>query len=109
DAVLVRLPDQGEAGAFGDVPARRVVAGGADLQPVPAEPAVRARRERVRDDELDGLADDAAAARVRVGPVADLAAGGAHRVVQPEDGDVREQPVVARVGDRPGDLLAERL
>jgi hypothetical protein len=61
----------------------------------------------VGDDEVDRLADDAAATRVRVGPVADLAAGGVHRVVELEDGDVREQPVVVTVGDGPRDPLPE--
>ena len=43
-----------------------------------------------------------------MGPVADLAAGRVQRVVEPEDGDAREEPVVGGVGDGPPHPLPER-
>src|ERR1700754_2221446 len=76
-AVLAVPGGEGEPGPFGDVAAGGVRPRGADLQPVPAESSGRYRGERVGHREIDGLAHDPAASRVRVRPVADLPTGGA--------------------------------
>ena len=95
----------GEPGSSQDRLRREVVAVGVRVQPDEPEPATFDRRERVRDDRPERLAEGATPSGARPQPVAELALETTLRRSHPEDLDVAEHDVGCRVGDAPVQVL----